>query len=272
MLIQLGQGISPDFSSKDGGGGVASMLPSAIADLDVTQVNSYNGSAQTWTNLLGAPADGSSQTDSNFFLGSDAVVRTNDPTFNGTAGDGAAYWSFDGGDHFAKTSPNTAFLNNMHKTSGGSDFWLAFTIYMPSNDGNLLFSTGDFSGFPGLLIRKTNNKLQLAQFGDSGATYATSASDIPVNVPSLLIVSHSHSSNLTRIWVNGDTATEVAQTFNTCITNSSQSQIGKGVSGFGILANGTRLYALSYGNAFISNADAAQLITLYNNRHNRVYA
>lgn len=85
------------------GGGLQDEIPSTCFHLDATDADSYPGSGQTWANLIASPADGSGQTDFDVWRGGSSSASTDDPTFNGTAGDSAAYWSFDGGDFFRCT-------------------------------------------------------------------------------------------------------------------------------------------------------------------------
>ena len=197
------------------------------------------------------------------------------PSFKGTAGDTDAYFSYDGGDYHIRTEANSDFLNSLHKTTGGQDFWFAFVCNIPaaSSDNRVLFSTAAFGSAPGIFIRKNGGKLSLVQVGDSANLIDESVEDIPTDAPIILVVSHSHSENKTRFWVNTTTADEQAATFQTSVNDAfGTANIGRDVAGFAQLATGTRIYALSYGNSFLSDSDVSGLVDFYNNRHDRIYA
>jgi hypothetical protein len=169
MLTECGYGLrrtqmnisgTPASSYLDG------VLASTVFDLDATIAASYPGSGLTWANLA-TPADGAAKTAYDFFLG-DGVTATTYPAFSGSAGNSAAYWSFDGGDYFdLKSGANTAFLRDAHKTTGGSDFWIAMA-YRPVDGGVTqgLFTTTDGTGTAGFRTEQLGSELiQLVQRG-----------------------------------------------------------------------------------------------------------
>lgn len=96
-------------SGRFGGGG--SSLISIITSLGLTSglkvcldagdINSYNGTSQTWTDTSG---EGNS-----YFRGTTSGAQGSDPTFVGTPGGLSSndYFSFDGNDQFAETTNQT---------------------------------------------------------------------------------------------------------------------------------------------------------------------
>ena len=222
--------------------------------------------------MILVPADGSSQSDNDFVLGANDVIFSDDPTFTGTIDDHSAYLEMDGGDYLGIASGiNTAFLRDMHKTSGGSDFWVMITAQIP-DDGTTnrgIFSTGDAVN-PGITIYKSMaGESLMSQFGTSTHVDAVGAT-IPTT-PALIIVSHSHSTDTTRIWVNSATATSIPHVFD---TTTDDAIIPATIDDLAdnVLVAGTRVYGYAYGNAYLNDTDALNIITHMNVRHNRIYA
>ena len=110
------------------------LLTGAVFDLDATMLASYNGSGQTWANMIAAPADGSAKTAGDFYRGVNGTATATDPTFTGSAGSQSAYWLHDGFDAFFLAGGNTAFIDSLHRTTGGSDYTF-INAYRNSNCG-----------------------------------------------------------------------------------------------------------------------------------------
>lgn len=129
--------------------------------LDARDAASYGGTGQSWTDRSGVSSTFNRGTGS----GSDAA----DPTFNGTPGSLAAYWSFDGGDVFTYSTSNAAWMNNLHKD--GAKFTAIVWGYFNSLPGSTgLFGTGrSASGArPGLYFGTTGaNHLQVSCANDT---------------------------------------------------------------------------------------------------------
>lgn len=108
---------------------------SLLVCLDAGDINSYDGSSQTWANT----APGSVGTD--FYRGSGSGSDGADPTFNGTAGalTESEYFSHDGGDYFTEVSSGWGD-DEFHKD--GATFTIAGIWYI-ANFGNYqgLYST-----------------------------------------------------------------------------------------------------------------------------------
>lgn len=253
---------------------MASILTSAIFDLDATILASFDGTSQTWANLIGAPADGAAQTDYDFYRGADVTATTDDPAFNGSAGSPSAYFSFDGGDRFSiKSGSNTSFLNNLHKTTGGSDWTCVAAVYTPGISGNGIVNTQSATGDVGLRAFVTSAELlQVTQRGDTAnATANSSPTAISVTTPVIVGFGHSHSTNKTKFWVNSGTGIEVSHTYNATTASAVQPATIGWIPNAIPAENGFRLYAISMFNAYLSDGNMASLIAAYNARHGRTY-
>lgn len=93
--------------------------------LDAGDVNSYNGSSQTWSDVSG--------NSNHFYRGSGSGSDAADPTFNGAAGaqSSSEYFSSDGGDAFWQASSLT-FMQAWHKNN--AQFAVAGWVYMPAGE------------------------------------------------------------------------------------------------------------------------------------------
>lgn len=280
MSVMSGMGQDfPGYGSGGGGGdgSLSDVIASAVMDLDATISASYSGSGQTWANLCTAPADGAAQTDYDVYRGASSSATTDDPTFNGSAGDPAAYWSVDGGDFFDLIGSNTTFLNNLHKTTGGQDFWAAICLRFGSITNNQsLWATQDQNAGIGVRGQKlsnaaSNRPYHLQNGGSASDATATSFAMNSTSTDYCFIVSHSHSGNNTRIWLNNTTAQSISHTYNTTTASASR-KLRIGGNGSTNLNSGGRIYAYSMGNAYLDNTGAADIFSEYNTRHSRTYA
>lgn len=251
------------------------VLPSTVLDLDATIAASYGGSGATWSNLVASPADGSAQTAYDFYTGDGATSSTY-PTFNGTAGDPAAYWLFDGGDYFRKKDGViTDFLAHMHNYGlAGAGFWVAWAGNIPTPVSlSSVFSTSDASSEGCLLqILTTSGNGRIRRRHNGGG----SSMDSTVSVTGsnkLVIVSFNNETGAFRYWINSTTVTSSGS--NT--TASSAASTGVPVIGAetdfgGALPNAARLYSFAMGNEYLDNTKAANIVAHMNARHGRLYA
>jgi len=273
-MFLASHGINASYQTS-GDGSLADVLASAVFDLDATQSASYPGTGTTWANLVTAPADGSAQTDYDFFTG-DGVTSTTYPTFNGTAGDPAAYWTVDGGDYFRlKSGVNPAFIAAMHKTTGGSDWTVVTTLRAVAGTTTQgIFATNLANNFPGVRLQIGATELTVtAQRGDTANVNANPGVALSDATNYLVIVSHSHSTNITRFWINTGTAVEVAQTYNTTTTDANQALVIGATSATptSALNNTTRMYSFGFLNEYLDNTKAAAIIAALEARHGRDY-
>ncbi|MCM2343244.1 MAG: hypothetical protein NDJ24_01635 [Alphaproteobacteria bacterium] len=249
------------------------VLASTVFDLDATIAASYPGSGQTWANLTAAPADGSAQAAYDFYRGGTAAAHTDDPTFNGTPGDPAAYWSVDGADFWRLAGAKTAFLNALHKTTDGSNFWLALALRWVTS-ANGLFGTANASSSTGMNLRSnTNGAFTFRQYGSAQVAY-TSATGLLVNgEDSLLILSYDHASHTLAHWVDTRTATTTTMNFNTTTADAAGAgEIFTRGDGSFCMSAGARLYGCAMGHEYLDNTKAGLIIDHLNARHGRTYA
>lgn len=275
MIINLGYR-RPYTAASATNAYLADVIASTVCDLDATIAASYPGTGTTWANLVATPADGAAKTDYDFFTGNGATATTY-PAFNGSAGSAASYWSFDGGDYFSlKSGANSAFLNALHKTTGGADWWAAITFRMADDAGaGFKFwgtSTGGSSN-PGIADQlRGDNTFRSQQRGASSST-ADSTATLSNGVDYLVISSHSHSTNTTRLWIASTTAESKSQTYSTSTDNAANTlKIGANGAAAQAMPNGSRLYSFAMGNEFIDNTKAAAIYTHLGARHGRTYA
>lgn len=249
------------------------IVASTVFDVDATIADSYT-SGQTWANIEPTPADGAAQTDYNFFLGATNSATTDDPTFTGSAGDPGAYFALDGGDFFAKTTINTSFINSLHKTTGGSDFWIAIAFRIADGASSLgLLNTQNGTASVGIrLEQQSGEALSFLQRGDSANSNVLTGA-LTIGTDYLVIFSHSHSGNETRRWINSRTLTAASHTFNTTTNNASGLlRLSSRTATSSPAPNGTRIYAYSMGNEYLDNTKAGLIFDEYNARHGRTYA
>lgn len=256
-----------------------SIISSTCCDLDATISASYGGSGQTWANLIASPADGSAQTGYDFHLGIDDSSSTDDPTFSGSAGDAAAFFSHDGGDWFTlKNIANAITIKNNHRTDQAG-VWMAVALRGAGiTTGSLTYFGNSFnattagmrltdlsvSGDIDILI---SNGSQNAILFDLGS-YTTDGE--------LLIIfswDGTSTSNNTRLWLNSTTKIENSLTLKTSTTSATTIfNVGNSNNNSsGIFDVGTRLYHFSCGNAFIDDADAALIFAHLEARNDRDY-
>ncbi len=288
----LGNGLRiPDIAvRKKGAAGfvfpqLQPLVPSAVMDLDATSAASYSGSGQTWSNLVAAPADGSAQTAYDFFLGADVAAGADDPVFSGSAGSQSAEFTANGSQFFTIKNGNTTFIKNMHKTTGGNAWWMAFAGSFvargAAQNGQSLVGTGgrdsatkhgfDFgNGFFG-----TSNRPYLQLVGAQGFPGVldfTTAADAFTSGYIFIGISFNPTTNAARLYVgNNAVVTGSVGFYLSTVDASNAMQLLAGGAADALAYAGTKLVAVSMGNAEMSDANAAALRGMYSTRHNRTY-
>lgn len=252
------------------------VISTCVTDWDATVIDSYSGSGQNLDNIEPTPADASSQSANDMYLGATSGAEASDPTFTGTAGDPAAYFSCDGGDYFTYQGTITSFFDGIHKTTGGSDFTVFITFYYVGGATEVFFGNRSAGGANrGIIIYSVagNNTVYLTQRGNTAASTVNSTGTMNTSAYNVIGISHSHSGNNTRAWINSSTAENLAHTFNTTTTAASGvPSIGAYSGGTSPVANTTRFVGISVFNEYFDDTKARQVIDQYNARHNRTYA
>jgi len=213
--------------------------------------------ANDTSNKITSPADGSAQSAYDFTLGSNATIS------NGGTSSGQI--DFNGTNGATQIATNTTFTNSLHKTTGGSD-WTAVMYALVATGGGTcgIFSTQDSTVNIGLRmqINDTPNIGRLSQRG-SVNSISSSADVLTRGSAQMIIISHSHSSNLTRFWLgNSGTAQEISHTFSTTTANASATfslftLFGGGSIPFSV---NSKAYMASMSNNFIDDTVAAAII------------
>jgi len=252
---------------------LSAIIPSAVFDVDATLEASFDGTGQLWKNLIPAPADGSAQTAYDFWRGSTSASQTNDPTFNGTAGDPAAYFSNDGGDAFWLAGALTTFLGRLHRDQ---DFTFV-TAMQTAPSGSPLRSTLFHTGLApntgqGIELQGnfSSNDIAVLMAGTSGYGHNTLTITNPsFSANCMIIMSHKHSTNKTKYWFNTATGTERNHTFAAANADAAATRVWLG--GGGYATAGTRLYNASMFNEYFDDAKALAVIEQLEIRHGRNY-
>ena len=265
--------VSSTFQSV-GDGSLADVVPSAVFDLDATIAASYPGTGTTWANLVTAPADGSAQTDYDFFVGLDAAVTATDPTFNGSAGSAAAYWSVDGGDYFYQKMMSS-YLASTHRTDVSKPITIVMTLRLANTSFNYLYGQGVSSGGQGWGLRLSSGTLEFFARGDSANIFETikTSPSIPATTDSIFIISMDTQAGIGKYWINstnGGTWTPSATAY-TSDADTNPLMIGAGISKGSPMPSGSRIYSFSVFNEIFDNTKAAAIIAALETRHGRDY-
>lgn len=255
------------------------VLSSTTGDLDATCTDSYSGTGQTWANIETTPADSSAQTKYDWFLGDDGDVSTDDPTFTGTAGDSAAHFLYDGGDHFADVDLSGTSLNKAGMTSGAGTgpVWIAMAFKLGAVDANISFwgQETSIAGAARVLMNATENmRFQTAAgVGDNIVIIPNDTFDATTDFL-VIITFDTTSAGSERRWVNttSGSAWDTSYTPGTETTEYTGAyQIGAGGTGSFQLPNNSKVYGFYSGNEILDDTKAGTIFTHLEARHNRDY-
>lgn len=119
--------------------------------LDAGDADCTNGTNQTFSDVSGAG--------NHFYRGANNTATTDDPTFNGTAGNITATWDFDGGDIMRLVAAsNPTAIENLHKNN--ANFTILCGMKLGATTTQAVMGTRGGGFVPGFELR----------IGDSGAT------------------------------------------------------------------------------------------------------
>lgn len=268
-MIGLGLNITNQTPIVGGGGGDGSLSDvnsTAIFDLDATQTDSYSGSGTTWANLVTAPADGSEQTEWDFDL--------NTWDFIGTAGDAGAYFGTPDANRGMNVGTNPAFVDTMHKTTGGNRWWCVAAVQAPTTAGQLRFlSTASGSPVHGFILQTAGGNV-INAFHVASNSYNNLFNGDAVNDSAIDYVGFDYNPLTGEVywWVdstNGSTGTLVSDTFTATTTDAS------GVLSIGALGPTTsgsepttsRIKSVAMGQGGLSDAEFGAIVTTLKTRH-----
>lgn len=256
------------------GGSLQDIIASTVFDLDATQSGSYPGSGQTWANLVTSPADGALQTDYDYWFGLDGDVAGGDYAFTGSAGDPAAYMLADGASDFffMKAAANSTFLQNVGKTTGGTDFWLAFAWRHIDGSAKVNMATNAAVGNRGYRLGSTAaESLEFQQRGDTTNVVQTIGA-VTNGTDYLCVFSSPAGGGTVRYSLNAATFTEATMTWDATSTAPASRLTLCAEPDFGTpLPQNTRVYAIAMGNGYLTDADLALIRAEYAARHGRSY-
>jgi hypothetical protein len=256
-------------------------LESCVMDIDLTVLASYNGTGTVLKNLVTSPADGSGQTAYNMQFG-DGSLATTFPVFSGIAGTASGKITFDGGDHLTLVGANTTFLNNIHKSSGGSAFTIVafFEAIKDGASSQILFTTKNGSNEVGIDGYVSSSEvLRMGQRGGTtNVTSPTTAATAVLNTPTYIGFgcNVNGGTNTCAFWSDSTTQANSTLNYNSTTTNAAQKlhMMGQG-SGTGAatgrFVNNTVLKAVALFNTRLSNSQMALVVAEYNARHGNIY-
>jgi len=244
-----------------------------VAYVDSTIAASYT-SGETWANVETAPADGTSQTANDFYMGVTGSTGGDEPTFTGTPGDSGAYMLYDGNDLNAFKGSITPFFDNLHKTTGGQDFTVIMAVYYVGILGFQTFASNRGDNDIGLNIytNPSTGYLRMAQKGDTGSVFAIGSTNLTDNAWNLIGAAHKHGTNETKLWVNSATADVVSSSFNTTTSSAAGLPAIAGISdATQEVRTGTRIKSCSWYNKVLSDAEFAEVAAQLSTQHGMSY-
>lgn len=255
---------------------IQDVVASAVMDIDLTVAASYGGSGITLNNLVVSPADGSAQSAYNLQFG-DGSTATTYPTFSGTAGTSSGKLTFDGGDHLTLVGSNTAFLNNLHKTTGGTAFTVLmfFETLVDKASTQVFFSTRNGSTQTGITGQLNSAEaMRIEQRGDSAVVTASPALTATLGAPTYLGWGENANggSGSYSVWSETSTATTGNHTYNTGTSNAAQKlHFCASANATGNAASGTILKAICIFQTKLSNAELAAVAAAKSALHGVTY-
>lgn len=285
-MLGLGLGLGLSQRRVSGGGGVSpyldGVLDSVVFELDATVSDSYSGSGETWSNLTSSPADGSAQTDNDFYLGGAATTDGDEPTFD------TDKFTVDGGDFFSIVESDPAniapsLLNITNTTSSQFYFFTVLHIGATLNNNDYFFGSGTSN--PGDTVMaigvQSNGDLRLLTVNDTDPAIFTiaSAGALSINTTHIIGVSVDMTSttNNVRSWVNSTTSSvsSLASSANTEATNGGAMLMARPASTTTTsnqnMSSGDWMRWALFGNEFIDDTQAASIISHIETRHSVDY-
>jgi hypothetical protein len=239
-----------------------------VAQWDLTLTDSYAGSGTALANLISAPADSSPQTTY------DATITG--ATFNGSAGDAAAYLGFDGTD-WVTVNNKTAFTNSLHKTTGGQAHSLILTGRIAAGNpaavpNQAMFGTNSVSGVGQGIAYLTGFWFsQQNKFAMSRSTAATNdaaaSGTIADGTDKIVIITFNPGTAAYKVYVNSATPTTGT---GSAFTNTTDATYALQIFGAGNTSNnapvlnGARLKGAAVVDHVIDNTEAQAIIDYYN--------
>lgn len=232
--------------------------------LDAGDINSYDGTSQTWTDVSGGGYS--------FYRGTGSGSDAADPTFNGTAGrqSSSEFFSFDGADYCTLNQATPTWINNLHKDNAlwATAGWLYITSI--SQLAGILGNNGlqDQANGVGLNVR-TDGLLRVSvskgATGGAIALGANSTGTLNLNAWNFFASQIDEAAGTGVLQVNA-TQDDFVSTYSGPTTNNAgfAFEIGRASAGVASLPllSGSRLNCVSMWEA--STPTKAQFLSLYN--------
>lgn len=245
------------------------VLVSTEFELIAEKLSSFNPvtDATTWFNVTSSPASGALKAAYDFLLGQNAAVEGDEPTLSGTAGVAGTKWTFDGGDFFHPvTGVNTQFLKDLHKTTGGQDWWAAFVLNHANTTwgGQAIWSTVVGTTGPGWVNRLNNiERYRAQQFSaTSGPQFNHPVAGGLSAGDHIVIWSFTHATDTMRMWVDSSTGVDDQQNLNVTTADPDIIRIGSFAGGtVQALTSDTDMYWIATGNENLDDTKAAIICT-----------
>jgi len=240
----------------------------ALMDIDATVLASYSGTGVTLTNLVA-----STNTAYDLYRG-DGATSGRYPTFAGTPGDPAtAKFTLGTDDYFKIKNGNTAFLNNIHKTTGGSDHWfIIFGTFSAAVSAQNFYSTksgGTQRGLAGSV--NSAEVFRFDQYGDTANVQATPATTLITGTPTFVAFSTPSGGGTVRHWMGTTTKVSTTRSFNATSTDPSQDLYICALTDLSGEIENADIFAIAMGNGYLDDADIADIVAEYEARHGRSY-
>jgi hypothetical protein len=250
------------------------LMGGVVFEIDATVEDSYAGSGSEIANLIDSPADGSAKADYDFDL--------TGLTFNGSAGDAAAYLQTAGSGYMTIGAGNTQFLKDLHKSTGGQDHTLIFVgraIASVGSQSQTFFGTGGgdsvqhgLAYWPGLWFNQAN-KFALTRYnGGSASTTTNGGVTLADATDKIMAFSYNPTTRAYKIYGNSATPVTGTAAAFTDTTDATRT--------FQIMAAGNNAFPMFSGGRFktaalidrtITNKEFEAIAALYNARHSVSY-
>ena len=223
--------------------------------LDAGDINSYDGTSQTWTDVSGGAYS--------FYRGSTSAAQSTDPTFNGSAGrqSSAEYWSFDGGDYFTLNQANPTWINNAHKN--GAKLTIAAWVRIASTVGTQVIMGNYGPSDPSIeFYVASNDILAFNVDSETAIVYTASVATMPIGSWAFIAMSLDESANTLIGHLNGGSNSQSA-TYSSpsAANNATITKIGANGNASEPIESGGRIAALS---AWSTNLSSEQLTAIFN--------
>ena len=233
-------------------------ISSCVADLDATISSSYSG--DVWRNLINNQSYN--------------VSAIGNPNHVGGYGNKESYFLMDGVYYFGGS--NTTFIESMHKDN--AKWTMVFAVESNSIDGYMgsLFGTADNSGDVGLTyVTDGGFRLKVRQYDGVGINTEQYSTDLIAPSTKYIFAVKMDDANNSMNWaVNSRSFIETDATAWTAITTPATYNFKIGAEGNGgtKMVSGTKLRAFSLYNELLTDKQISNLVSVYNYRHNSIYA